>query len=202
MNQEPTGESPFIVGKAIAAALVKAQAAYGPALKSSQNPHFKNKYADLAACVEAVASALNSNGIAFMQRILPCESGVSIETLFIHTSGETISSGPLHVPVQKNDAQGYGSALTYARRYSLMAACGIAPEDDDGNAASRPTSYNKPQQPAPRMTDEPASGKAVVTKLVEHIADDVRQRSTPDKSNGQRPAKAAVAIEEDDRIPF
>lgn len=177
MNTETSGESPFVVGKAIAAALVKAQAAYGPALKSSQNPHYKNKYADLAACVEAVASALNSNGIAFMQRILPCETGVSIETLFIHTSGETISSGALHVPVQKNDAQGYGSALTYARRYSLMSACGIAPEDDDGNAASKPP-----------------TGTRVVQQLVGQIA--------KDNTSGQRPAKAAVAIEEDDRIPF
>lgn len=135
-NEESTNETPFVVGKAIAAALVKAQGEYGPALKSSQNPHYKSKYADLASCVEAVVGALNKHGIAFMQRVLPCASGVTVETLFIHTSGETISSGALHVPVQKNDAQGYGSALTYARRYSLMSACGIAPEDDDGNAAS------------------------------------------------------------------
>ena len=60
-----------------------------------------------------------------------------METLFIHESGETLSAGRLHVPATKQDAQGYGSALTYARRYSLMAACGIAPEDDDGNAAAK-----------------------------------------------------------------
>jgi hypothetical protein len=61
-----------------------------------------------------------------------------VETIFIHSSGEQISSGKLHVPATKHDAQGYGSALTYARRYSLMTACGIAPEDDDGNSASKP----------------------------------------------------------------
>jgi hypothetical protein len=121
----------------IAAALVKAQAAFGPALKSSSNPHFKSRYADLAACVEAVVDALNANGIMLTQRTLECESGVTVETVFVHESGETWGSGPLHVPASKNDAQGYGSALTYARRYSLMAACGIAPEDDDGNAASK-----------------------------------------------------------------
>ena len=119
----------------IASALVKAQKAFGPALKSSTNPHFRSKYADLSACVEAVIDGLNENGIALIQIPHECESGVTVETLFIHESGETLSAGRLHVPASKQDAQGYGSALTYARRYSLMAACGIAPEDDDGNAA-------------------------------------------------------------------
>lgn len=124
--------------KQIAAALVKAQKAFGPALKSSSNPHFKSKYADLAACVEAVVDSLNASGIMLMQKTHECESGVMVETVFIHESGEELSSGKLHVPASKQDPQGYGSALTYARRYSLMAACGIAPEDDDGNAASKP----------------------------------------------------------------
>ncbi len=123
--------------KQVSAALVKAQKSFGPALKTSSNPHFRSQYADLSACVEAVIDALNEAGIMLMQRNIPCDSGVTVETVFIHESGESISSGPLHVPASKNDPQGYGSALTYARRYSLMAACGIAPEDDDGNAASK-----------------------------------------------------------------
>ena len=123
--------------KQIAAALVKAQREFGPALKSSSNPHFKSRYADLAACVEAVMDGLNNNGIALIQQTHECESGVMVETVFLHESGEMYSAGKLHVPAVKHDAQGYGSALTYARRYSLMAACGIAPEDDDGNMASR-----------------------------------------------------------------
>lgn len=122
--------------KEIYSAFVSAQKQFGPALKSSTNPHFKSKYADLAACVEAVIEALNTNGIGLVQRNLECESGVCVETLFVHVSGESFSSGPLHVPAAKGDPQGYGSALTYARRYSLMAACGIAPEDDDGNAGA------------------------------------------------------------------
>jgi len=121
----------------VAAAFVKAQTAFGPALKSATNPHFKSKYADLAAVVEAVIDALNSNGIALMQRQHPNDSGVCVETLLIHESGEILSAGMLTVPAAKQDPQGYGSALTYARRYSLMAACGIAPEDDDGNAAMK-----------------------------------------------------------------
>lgn len=123
--------------KNIAAALVKAQRAFGPALKTSSNPHFKSRYADLAACVEAVIDSLNTNGIALIQQTHECADGVIVETVFVHESGETYSAGKLHVPAAKHDPQGYGSALTYARRYSLMAAAGIAPEDDDGNAASK-----------------------------------------------------------------
>jgi hypothetical protein len=121
----------------LASAFVQAQKSFAPALKSSLNPHFKSKYVDLAGCVEAVIDALNNNGIALMQHTAESESGVIVETVFLHESGETLSCGKLHVPASKQDAQGYGSALTYARRYSLMAACGIAPEDDDGNAASK-----------------------------------------------------------------
>lgn len=135
----PGKEQPM---KQISAALVKAQRAFAPALKTNTNPHFKSKYADLSACVEAVIDALNANGIFLMQPPHECESGVMVETIFIHESGEQISAGKLHVPASKQDAQGYGSALTYARRYSLMAACGIAPEDDDGNAAARKQSFD------------------------------------------------------------
>lgn len=130
--------------KEIASALVKAQKAFGPALKTNTNPHFRSKYADLSACVEAVIDALNDQGIALIQQTHECSDGVIVETTFLHESGEMLSSGKLHVPAAKHDPQGYGSALTYARRYSLMAACGIAPEDDDGNAASRRQSNPDP----------------------------------------------------------
>jgi len=137
--------------KQIATALVKAQKAFGPALKSSLNPHFKSRYADLSACVEAVIEGLNGAGIALIQRTSEDATGVTVETVFLHESGEMLECGKLHVPASKQDPQGYGSALTYARRYSLMAACGIAPEDDDGNAATR-----KPI-PTPDITDHLAA---------------------------------------------
>lgn len=119
--------------KQIASALVKAQKAFGPALKTSTNPHFKSRYADLSACVEAVVDALNDHGIFLLQKNHDCENGVKVETVFVHESGEMMECGIVHFPAVKHDPQGYASALTYARRYSLMAACGIAPEDDDGN---------------------------------------------------------------------
>ena len=118
-------------------AFVKAQKSFGAALKTSTNPHFRSKYADLSACVEAVIDGLHANNLALIQCTHPSESGVSVETILLHESGGRISGGVFHVPASKQDPQGYGSALTYARRYSLMATCGIAPEDDDGNAASK-----------------------------------------------------------------
>ena len=123
--------------KNIASALVKAQRGFAPALKTSTNPHFRSKYVDLAGCIEAVVDALNAAGIALIQRTFEDNTGVTVETVFLHESGEMLECGKLHVPASKQDPQGYGSALTYARRYSLMAACGIAPEDDDGNGARK-----------------------------------------------------------------
>lgn len=135
---------------AIYAAFVKAQKEFAPALKTSSNPHFKSRYADLSACVEAVIDALNNHGIGLIQRTHDDDKGVTVETVFIHESGESMEGGRLHVPAAKHDPQGYGSALTYCRRYSLMAACGIAPEDDDGNAASgRAPKQQTKVEPAP-----------------------------------------------------
>lgn len=151
--------------KNIATALVKAQREFGPALKSSTNPHFKSKYADLAACVEAVIDGLNNNGIALVQPMHESENGVTVETLFVHESGEMLSAGKLHVPAAKQDPQGYGSALTYARRYSLMAACGIAPEDDDGNAAKGPKKAGAPQPVTPPKNGAMADTLAQLPKL-------------------------------------
>lgn len=118
----------------IAAAFVSAKRSFNKLTKDKQNPFFKSKYADLASVFEAVEGALLENDIAIMQQTFPNESGVTVETIFLHSSGELLSGGKLSFPAAKQDPQGYGSALTYVRRYSLMAACGIAPEDDDGNA--------------------------------------------------------------------
>lgn len=148
--------------KTIFSAFIKAQKQFGPALKTSTNPHFRSRYADLSACVEAVIDALNSNGIGLIQQTHECENGVKVSTVLVHESGEQMSFGILHVPASKQDAQGYGSALTYARRYSLMAACGIAPEDDDGNAAAKPRTTPKDELPA-TFDSKPRKSKATVT---------------------------------------
>lgn len=136
---------------AIAKAFVDAQKEFAPALKTSTNPHFRSKYVDLAGCVEAVIDALNNHGFALIQKTHDCENGVKVETIFLHESGEQLTGGVITVPADRQNAQGYGSALTYARRYSLMASCGIAPEDDDGNAATK----------APAPKPQPTQAQAV-----------------------------------------
>jgi hypothetical protein len=141
--------------KAIASALVKAQKEFGPALKSSTNPHFRSKYADLSACIEAVIDALNNNGIYLMQLTEEHAGGVKVSTVFIHESGEQLSGGGLFLPASKQDAQGYGSALSYARRYSLMAACSLATEDDDGNQATKSAPMAAPPKPTPKVSEAP-----------------------------------------------
>ena len=149
------------IGPKIAAAFVKAQMQFGKALKTSVNPHFKSKYADLSSCIDAVVGALNANGIGLMQRTFECKDGVMVETIFVHESGEVMECGLLHVPASKHDAMGFGSALSYARRYSLLTASGLAPsDDDDGVAASRPT----PKIDAGMMADHIAAIDASANK--------------------------------------
>ena len=180
--------------KLIATAMVKAQKEFGPALKSSTNPYFTSKYADLAACVEAVIDALNNNGIALIQKCHESDTGVNVETLLLHESGESLSCGVLHVPASKQDPQGYGSALTYARRYSLMAACGIAPEDDDGNAASR-TARN-PLDSIPKLAGVPIptpTAKVDLETIKEDIPSSVKTTlPSPGSVRLQIPGKDAI----------
>jgi hypothetical protein len=128
--------------KQISSSFVKAQQAFGPAIKNAKS--HQNKYADLGSCFDAVIDAFHKNDIAVVQQKHESPDGVIVETIFLHASGEQMSGGKLFVPFSKKDAQGFGSALTYARRYSLMASCGLAPEDDDGKRASEPEKQAKP----------------------------------------------------------
>jgi hypothetical protein len=133
--------------KTIAAALARAQMNMGKALKQSANPAFRSKYADLGNVMDACLPALNEAGIALIQPTGEDAHGRFVETILIHgESGESLSC---RVPliVAKNDMQGYGSAVTYARRYGLMAMAGIAPEDDDGNAAAKAAPKDEPKKP-------------------------------------------------------
>ena len=123
--------------KELATALAKAQGEFSGAVKDANNPFFKSKYADLESVVAAIKPSLAKHGLSYIQISHDTDKGAAMETVIMHSSGEWISAGIVSVPVSKQDAQGYGSAMTYARRYSLSAAFGIAPEDDDGNAAAK-----------------------------------------------------------------
>jgi hypothetical protein len=122
---------------ALAASMAKAQASIEGATKDKTNPHFRSNYADLSSVVAAIKRPLADNGLCYTQVLHEAETAVKVETIIIHSSGEWLSNGVFAVPVDKNNAQGYGSALTYARRYSLSAAFGVTADDDDGNAAAK-----------------------------------------------------------------
>jgi hypothetical protein len=143
--------------KGIATALAKAQTNMGKALKQANNPHFRSKYADLGNVMDACLPALNEAGIALIQPTGEDEHGRYVETTLIH--GESGESLTCRVPliVAKNDMQGYGSAVTYARRYGLMAMAGIAPEDDDGHAASKAPPKQEQRQQKPQEPDAEAA---------------------------------------------
>lgn len=131
--------------KELVTALAVAQGEIGAALKDTKNEFFKSKYADLASVVDAIKVPLSSHGLSYTQALHDANNAVCVETIVFHNSGEWMSTGKLTIPVVKHDAQGFGSALTYARRYSLSAAFGVAPEEDDGNAAAnaKPKVENK-----------------------------------------------------------
>jgi len=128
--------------KNLAAAYVQAQAEIGAAIKGNTNPHFKSKYADLGAVMDAVKPTLAKYGLGFVQEVTEREGGVYVETVILHKSGESYRTGKLPMPAPKQDPHGYGSAITYAKRYSLQAAFGVPSEDDDGNKAKFPSAVD------------------------------------------------------------
>jgi hypothetical protein len=154
--------------KELASALVKATAEIGGAVKGKVNPAFKSKYADLGSVIEAVKPALAKHGLTFVQTFQEKAGGVCVETVILHESGESLPTGWLFVPATKQDAQGYGSAITYARRYSLQTAFGVPAEDDDGNAASQPTrKFPTPVESAAVPVADQAKVARVASALVD-----------------------------------
>lgn len=118
--------------------LVAAQSEFGPIVKNKvlSTPKFKTKYADLQAIIDVVRPVLNRHGFFLSQRVTSEANGVRVETILFHSSGASLSSGPLFMPASRPDAQGFGSARTYACRYSLSSFLGIASEDDDDGASA------------------------------------------------------------------
>ena len=150
--------------KTLVEALAKAQSEMDAPVKDKKNPQFGSLYASLGSIITAVKPALNSNGIAYVQRSLPTEDGISIETVF-YGMGETLETGPVTIPAAKITPQGFGSAMTYAKRYSLAMACGVdADEDDDGEVAEveqAKAPIRKPTAKKPTAKKESALSKAI-----------------------------------------
>jgi hypothetical protein len=163
MNDMTKAEPSVAVHKSIAAALARAQSQMGKALKQSNNPHFKSKYADLSSVMDACMPSLTANGIAVIQPTVDEDGERFVKTVLIH--GETGETLECRTPliVQKNDMQGYMSAVTYGRRCGLMCMGGIAPEDDDGNAAviAAPTARARQDDTGPSAGEANAAASSL-----------------------------------------
>lgn len=134
-------------------ALLAAQKEMGPVFKNATNPAFKSKYADLGAVIETISESLHKHGIVFYQVIGTDGTTHWLDTSLVlaETGDKIVSHAPI-ISKEPGDPQKFGGALTYQRRYSLLALLGLAPEDDDGNEASKPSS-----QPNSQTASRPAS---------------------------------------------
>lgn len=173
----------------IAPALCKAQTAFTAAIKAAENPHFRKTYADLGSVIDAVKPHLNANGISFLQGVSGTERGVAVETMLVHDSGEWLSS-TLEIPASKLDAQGYGSAITYGRRYGLQALCGVPAEDDDGNAATDGVRNEKEPVRHPEKS---------LSQEYKEVQDKKKKSSTPPATNGSGPTLAEQQREHEEK---
>jgi hypothetical protein len=149
-NQTPTNPTTTFEASAelkdLAAALSKAQGDIKGAKKDTLNPHFGKKYADLGSVWDVVREPLSKNGLSISQFPYSTESGVGITSILLHTSGQWMKTSLLLYP-QRTDPQGMGSAISYARRYSLASIMGVYQEDDDAESATdreaaKPTNKN------------------------------------------------------------
>ena len=157
------------------AALAKAQNAVENAHKGSLNPHFKNRYADLAEVLNTVRPVFSECGLSIIQETSFDGSLVSVTTALCHEKGGFITATASCVPA-KADAQGVGAATTYLRRYSLAAITGVAQEDDDGQSAINPAKAN-PVKSVAAPAQAPASNPVVVYAITDDLIK-LRQRMT------------------------
>lgn len=150
--------------KLIAAAFVKARGEIGGTVGKDGKGNY-GSYATLAAITDATSAALSKYGLAIIQEAKLDADGVTIFTCLLHESGATMEFTPLTMPITDRKPQAVGSAITYGRRYALAAVCGLAPDDDDGQAAQDATKSAK--APANPFTEpsKPLASKEQIDAL-------------------------------------
>lgn len=181
----------------LAKALCVVQSAIAGAKKTSTNPHFKSKYADLTEVWNACREELANNNLCVVQTNEPCERGIALKTTLIHSSGEWID-GLLEVPANKQDAQGYGSAQTYARRYGLAAIVGVTSEDDDANAAVT----RKPSAPITATTGVMDSLSVDVQTYINDLAIEILSLAAMNKIADAYYKIEAAELDADQKVAF
>lgn len=161
--------------KNLAEAMAKFQSELEQPEKSADNPFFKSKYVPLPSVIAAIKKFGAPHGLSYMQMPVTNERGTGIQTIVMHSSGEYIKHDPFFLPMDKQTAQGAGSAITYSRRYSLSAAFGIDSDpDDDGNGANPPS--NKNHNNNQQNNNSPKASEQLLTALSGYINRMVREQ--------------------------
>lgn len=187
----------------LATALSKAQGEILDAAKGADNPYFKSKYADLAAVRGVIREPLAKHGLSLVQLPKTVDGGVEVETMLIHASGQFIKSC-LFMPAAKGDAHGIGSAITYARRYSIMSILALATEDDDGNAAvdsvkRQPTKAAPARDVSADLADgqfAAKKGAGALTEWWNGLSEDTRKAFSPADLTGLKKIANSVKTAE------
>jgi hypothetical protein len=148
----------------LAAALVGAQAEFAAIPKTAENPFFHSKYADLATVVSHTQPILAKHGLAVAQFPTTLDGDPALTTWLLHSSGQSLKD-TMRLCAAKNDPQGQGAAITYARRFAYMAVLGlVADADDDGNTATR-AKQNEPIAKAKTPADAARDKLSALMKL-------------------------------------
>lgn len=180
VEEQPEAAPEPVAHDTLAAALVAALAQLGsiPKAREAKLKKYSYSYADLGDVLEHVRPILGAHGLGVLQNVTIDSGFVRITTTLLHASGESMQFGPLPLHAG-NTPQQAGSAITYARRYALLAALGIATEDDDGQAAAQrpPQRQQRPAPPEPR-SDEEATIRELIGQLSREEREDFRERFT------------------------
>lgn len=158
--------------KNIYTALASAQMEMGPVVKGATNPHFKSKYADLSDVVSVALPPLNANGIALFHQIIRTDIDSFMRTVLAHGESGTEMTCDVPLIVAGNNMQAFKSATTYAKRIGVESLTGLAPEDDDGNAAAS-------APPAAKAAPAPSKGQPS-RKAFEDLVMDLRRCDVPE----------------------
>lgn len=183
LNKIPAKEDPYQSQslKNLAPAFSKAQSEYKNAEYNRENPYFKSQYADLYTILKAVKPALAKNGLSFFQFTKIFESGPTVlHTRLMHSSGEWVETRARILPT-KNDAQSYGSTLTYQRRYSAMTVLGITPTDDvtddDAEVAMIDSRHIIAKGPSNKYNPKKQSSETITKEQLEELEYELQQYS-------------------------
>lgn len=163
--------------KDLVGSLAKAQGVMRPAVFNKINPHFRSRYADFSSCMDACRVPLSENGIAVIQYCETIDTKLNLVTMLAHTSGQWMKS-EFPLITSKMDSQGIGSAMTYAKRYSLCGMVGIVADEDSDDDAETAVGRGKNESPKPQAKPQKigSSQVSMIKKLEEKLDDETKRK--------------------------